>query len=371
MTPEERKAAKRLKFEQDISWTNMPVEMEKIFGHTFSKDAIRDSLKQTPEYTDWQKNRNQEKTTDNIQAEVLKALEKEQTIKELCDRFKISERILQAVLDDIKESGFDVNEDDGILKINKTAGTKQGYIKENWNGEKLIRFGLISDTHLCSQSQQLTHLNSMYDTFKSEGIETVYHCGDIVDGDDVYPGHRFEVFLIGTDNQKKYCVKNYPIRKGIKTKFITGNHDLKWFIKMGYDIGETISKERADLIYLGQYFARVELTPNCILQLEHPLGKPAYAVSYKTQRKIDNMRGGDKPNILAEGHYHYSNEMFRRNVHAYCVPSFQGQTKFAKRMGLESDNGGYIIDINVDDDGTITKISHTFYPFYKPIINDY
>jgi predicted phosphodiesterase len=298
-------------------------------------------------------------------------LDKEQTIEGLCKQFNISERICQAVIDDIKETGYDVIENYGTLMINKTAGAKQGHIKENWNGGKIIRFGLISDTHLGSMCQQLTHLNAIYDIFKSEGIINVYHCGDIVDGDDVYPGHKFEVHTFGADNQKRYTLKNYPQREGITTKFITGNHDLKWYTKDGYDIGSAIANERSDLIYLGQYFARVELTPKCILQLEHPLGKPAYAVSYKTQRKIDNIRGGDKPNILAEGHYHYSDYMFRRNVHAYCVPSFQGQTKFAKRLGLESDNGGYIIEINVDDEGTITKLTQSFYPFYKALEHDY
>jgi hypothetical protein len=140
---------------------------------------------------------------------------------------------------------------------------------------------------------------------------------------------------------------------------------------MGYDIGQAVANERPDMIYLGQYFARMELTPNYIIQLEHPLGKPAYAVSYKTQRKIDNMRGSDKPNILCEGHYHYSNIMFRRNVHAFCLPSFQGPTKFSRRLGLESDNGGYIIEIKVQDDGTISKITPDFYPFYKVIEGDY
>jgi hypothetical protein len=141
--------------------------------------------------------------------------------------------------------------------------------------------------------------------------------------------------------------------------------------KSGVDVCKGIASERKDMVYLGQYAADVMLTPNCKLRLEHPLGKPAYAISYKTQRKIDNMRGGLKPNILSEGHYHYSDYFFRRNVHAICVPSFQGPTAFSTRLGLENDNGGWIIECNVNEDGHVIKFSPSFYPFYKVIEHDY
>lgn len=310
-------------------------------------------------------------TEIDLNSSILKDLAKECAVSYLCEKYKQSERVINAVIADLKDEGYDITEDDNYIRLNKAPGVKENKHIEIWKGEKLIRFGLASDTHLCSIAQQMTHLNNFYDICKSEGIKTVYHAGDIIDGDSVYPGHMFEVFKVGADKQKEYAVQNYPSRQGIKTKFIGGNHDLKWYQKSGYDVCEGIANERADLIYLGQYAADVELTPNCKLRLEHPLGKPAYAVSYKTQRKIDNMRGGMKPNILAEGHYHYHNNFFRRNVHAFCVPSFQGPTKFSTRLGLESDNGAYIIEISVDEEGTITKITPTLYPYYKIIEHDY
>ncbi len=307
----------------------------------------------------------------NLQESILKELQKGIAISEVCKKYNSSERVVKATIEDIKESGYDVIDNDGYLTINKVAGVKENRYKENWKGEKVLRFGLIGDTHLNSNAQQLTHLNDFYDICVSEGIETIYHDGDLVDGDCVYPGHQFEVFNIGVDKQKNYAIKNYPSRKGITTKFIGGNHDLKWFHKSGIDVCEGIASERKDMFYLGQYAADVTLTPNCKLRLEHPLGKPAYAISYKTQRKIDNMRGGTKPNILSEGHYHYSDYFFRRNVHAVCTPSFQGPTAFSTRLGLENDNGGWIVEINVDSEGTITKFIPSFYPFYKVIEHDY
>ena len=179
------------------------------------------------------------------------------------------------------------------------------------------------------------------------------------------------MFKIGADSQKKYAVENYPKRNGTTTKFIGGNHDLKWFTKDGYDVCAAIANERSDMEYLGQYMAKVMLTDNCSLRIDHPLGNPSYALSYKTQRKIDNMRGGDKPNILAQGHFHYSSYFFRRNVQAINTPSFQGPNKFSNRLGLENDNGAWIIEIHVDEEGTITDFNPHFYAFYKTAEHDY
>lgn len=301
---------------------------------------------------------------------IINSLGTSLTIESILARHKISERVLDAYLDDIKDMGYDIVKEDNKILLNREAHAPVVFSK-NWDGNKTIKFAVISDTHLNSNAQQLTHLNSFYDVAKAEGVDTIYHCGDLVDGDCVYPGHQFEVFNIGIDKQKDYAIVNYPKREGITTVLIGGNHDLKWFHKGGVDICKAIAFERPDLKYLGQYVADIEITPNCKLRLEHPMGKPAYAVSYKTQRKIDNMRGGLKPNILCEGHYHYSANFFRRNVHALCVPSFQGPTAFSTRLGLETDNGGFIITLTVDGEGNIVKFCPVFYPYYVIIDKDF
>lgn len=335
-----------------------------------SQKAVHNKIARMRENKELKGAQKQEKKID-IHEQALKLLQRERSIEELCASLDLTPRMLEATIEDLKEQGYVFEENGDSLRICKEYGIENDKHIEPWNGEKIIRRAVIGDTHLCSKAQQLTHLNKFYDIVAAEGITEVLHAGDILDGDDVYPGHKFEVFKIGFDDQKQYVIDNYPKRDGIVTKFITGNHDLKWFNKNGCDVGLAIAKERKDLIYLGQYYNDVQLTDNCILRLEHPLGKPAYAVSYKTQRKIDNMRGGSKPNILVEGHYHYSDYMFRRNVHALCVPSFQGPTKFSNRLGLENENGGYLLEIHVDEEGTISRLKMEFIPFYKVVHDDY
>ena len=128
----------------------------------------------------------------------------------------------------------------------------------DFTGSRLYRFGVVSDTHLNSREQQLTHLNRMYDLFAAEGVSDVYHAGDITAGECMFTGQIYEIFNVGFDNQANYIIKKYPQRRGITTHFITGNHDLSYYKSRGVDIGEKIALKRPDLNYLGKWAAWVK-----------------------------------------------------------------------------------------------------------------
>ena len=123
--------------------------------------------------------------------------------------------------------------------------------------------------------------------------------------------------------------------------------------------------------YLGQDCAIVKLTPNCILELRHPWDGSAYAISYKIQKHVDAMSGGEKPNIFAVGHYHKAEYIFYRNVHCFQSATFCAQTNFMRGKGLAAHMGGWIIDIDVDERGYIQKIIPQLIPFYVAIQDDY
>jgi len=308
----------------------------------------------------------------NIQNSIIKDLQHETTIKALSEKHKVSERVINAIIDDIKEEGYSIVDIDGTLKINKCAEIQFNRYTEDWNGDKIIRFGAVSDTHLCNKWQQLTFLHELYDRFQAEGIKTVYHSGDITDG--YYkkrPAHVYELFKIGADEQADYVISAYPSRQGITTKFISGNHDHTHIMNGGVDICKRISKERSDMIYLGQSNATVELTPNCTLELNHPLDGSAYALSYSIQKYIESYSGGEKPNILLNGHHHKAMYVFYRNVHGFEAGTCEGQTPWMKGKRLAAHMGGWIIEVHVRDDGTITECSGKFIPLYRPIPDDY
>jgi len=307
----------------------------------------------------------------DIRQQILKALSKETALSTLCDYFSVTPRVMQAYIDDLAEQGYVIENRDGILSLRRTVIPQENIHEETWIGEKVIRFGVVSDKHFCSKYQQLTLLNKLYDIFEQEGITTVYDPGDLSDGFKMRPGHEHELFVIGADDQANYIIKNHPYRKGIETKFILGNHDTSHIKNGGHDIGIPISREREDMQYLGIYNAKVNITPNCIVELNHPLDGSQYALSYSSQKMIDSMSGGEKPNILLNGHHHKLFYMIYRNIHAFECGTMQEQSPWMRGKRLAAHVGGLIIEVHVDKEGTITRCRNEFIPFYRSIKDDW
>lgn len=244
-------------------------------------------------------------------------------------------------------------------------------IRNKWTGDKIIRFGLMGDTQFSSKYTQITHLHKLYDIYQQEGINDVYHTGDMDEGEEMRLGHKYECYAQGVDDHLDEIEKNYPLRKGITTHFITGNHDHSIYKRVGFDIGPVIASRRNDMKYLGRDEAVIMLTPNCSLGLRHPGDGTAYALSYKLQKQIEAMQGGEKPNIYAVGHYHKAEYFYYRNVHAFQTGCFQGDTPFTRSKGISIHLGGWIVEANVDTEGTITRLKGEFIPFYKAIKDDW
>lgn len=240
-----------------------------------------------------------------------------------------------------------------------------------WDGGQIIRFGLMGDTQINSKYTQLTHLHRFYDICASQGIDTVFHTGDIDEGEQMRPGHQYECYEQGADDHVAEIVRVYPRRDGIKTYFITGNHDASLYKRAGMDLGRAIADKRDDMIYLGRDCAVVNLTDNCKLELRHPWDGTAYALSYKPQKIIEAMESDSKPNILAIGHYHKVEYLFYRNVHCFQTGCFQSQTPFTRGKGISVHMGGWIVEILVDENGYIKEIMPTLVPFYSAIPDDW
>lgn len=244
-----------------------------------------------------------------------------------------------------------------------------------------LRFGLVSDTHLCCKEERLAELHNQYDVFVKEGITTVFHAGNIIDGY-IARINGDSVFETTIDGQSQYVVDNYPHRKGVKTYFITGDDHESWF-SPGFNIGGYIAylaadQGRTDLEYIGHVEADVELKnkqgSSTIIKIQHPGGGSAYARSYTGQKQVEALEGGEKPAILVQGHYHVSNYMQERNVHVIGMPGFQDQTIFARKKRLRMEVGGAILEFKVNpDDGAVTRCRVEFNRYftrgyYKPYL---
>ena len=237
-----------------------------------------------------------------------------------------------------------------------------------WNGTKHIKFALIGDTHIGSKWEQETALNKFYDKVVEEGVRYVYHCGDISDGYQMRKGQENEIYVHGFDNFVDTIVRKYPARESVKTYFIIGNHDESFSKSNGANIGVQIDMKRKDLIYLGADDVTINLTPNCTMQLYHGKDGSPQGYSLYAQKRIDSM--DVKPNIIAYGHLHKSLFMNYRNVNTFMVGCFQGKTPFMGGKNLSASIGGWIVDVEVDNNGNFVAITPTWYGF-EEIKNDY
>jgi len=236
-----------------------------------------------------------------------------------------------------------------------------------------FRYGLVGDTHLCCKESRVAELHATYDLFRKEGIQTVFHAGNIVDG--YVPRINGSSVLDSTvDGQAQYVIDNYPARPDMVTYYITGDDHEGWWQKEGFNFGAYLqwmakNQDRNDLRYIGHVEADVELRHHngskTIIKVQHPGGGSAYARSYAGQKQIESWEGGEKPNILVQGHYHVSGYFQDRNVHLISLPGFQDQTIFARKKRLRMEIGAAILEFKVSpEDGTVTRCRVEFIRFF-------
>lgn len=231
-----------------------------------------------------------------------------------------------------------------------------------------IKIGVLGDTQLGSLYDDIGWLKTAYNVFAAEGIRKVFHTGDMVDGEFMYPGHRYELRIVGADNQVKYACKNYPYKRQITTYFITGNHDLSFWANAGCDVGERIAEKREDLVYLGREEKDMEIQDSrgrkIKLRLTHPGGGTAYALSYHSQKYIEALSGGEKPNIIFMGHYHKSELIPNyRNIALFQSGTLQHQTPFMRRKKIAAMTGFWIVEFGIDRKGLV-RLKAEFFPFF-------
>jgi len=268
------------------------------------------------------------------------------------------------LLEEVKNRGFFVS---------KVPPTQSGKIftadVKQMSGNK-FRFGVVSCTHIGSKYQQLTHLHTFYDLCKRRGANVVLHCGDLVDGEKIYRGQEYELFLHGADAQVDYAVENYPKIKGISTKVIMGNHDESFYRTSGVNVVKEICEKREDMDYLGDYLAYVQMG-GIKVAIMHSGGGVAYSRSYKPQKIVEQLSSESKPHMIFIGHWHVTCYIPQyRNVETYSIGAFQSQTPYLVRAGLNPNVSGLICEVVTDKTG-LKSVKSEWIPFYVPTKNDY
>jgi len=314
-----------------------------------------------------------------IDKDLLQMLRKPRTLDELSGKFSIPPIAVEFIIERLKGEGYNIMFLDNMYRLEmRTAYMGENYYRDKWDGAETITKGIVSDAHLGSKYQQLTALKHFYSLLRERNIAESLNVGDTTDG--LYrdrPEHIYETFMHGAEEQIEYAVDVWPhftLSDGEtehKTRMIDGNHDFTHTRNSGIRSGKIIAAARKDMEYLGYGKARIMLTPNCPLDMLHPIDGKAYALSYKLQKNIDTMQGGTKPKILLVGHYHTFCYILYRNIHAIMLPCFQAQSTWASQKSLAVQVGGMIMTCRVSKDGDVLSLLPEIVPYYVMQENDY
>lgn len=220
-------------------------------------------------------------------------------------------------------------------------------------GEKYhLKFALLADTHLGNKMAAKSELADFYKKAWDEGVEAFIHCGDLVDGTgNVFKGQVYELENVGYDEQLKAVVNDYPSYWDIKTYVVGGNHDESFLKETGANIIKNIANLRDDIIDMGFYDATIKLN-GVRINAHHWWGHMSYAKSYKPQKLIENIDPRNQPHIFASWHWHEALYMAYRNIHTFLPWAFLKQNLLAKRFNLWNTIGGWIVEIDIKDNGS-------------------
>lgn len=233
-----------------------------------------------------------------------------------------------------------------------------------------IKFGVVGDTHFGSKHLQLTALYDFYKKLAYNGIEKVYHCGDLVEGLAMRPSQEDDLYVKDGKSMIDNFVDYYPWHKNITTYCISGNHDASIYKRYRWDAVKAICESRSDFEFLGKENAIINLTPKVTMELRHPWDGSAYAMTYKGQKIIESMYTDQRPDILLLGHYHKASYMHFKGVHCIQPGCFQSQTEESKNRGVIVDVGGWIVTAHINDDDTLAYLTTTYVPYDNRIIKD-
>lgn len=239
---------------------------------------------------------------------------------------------------------------------------KSKKININFEG-KSVKIGVMTDTHIGHLKFFPERVYAAFEEFKKEKVDFICHAGDVVESMSHRPGHIYELTHLGFDAQKKYAVEIFGQWTDTPIYVISGNHD-RWYIKSnGANIVGDIDKELNNFHFIGHDEGDIILNDNIIVRLWHGEDGSSYAMSYRVQKILESLQGGDKPNVMFCGHTHKYVKLFERNVHAISAGCIEDQTSWMRGKRLAANPGFGIYTITFDKIG-VKKFSETFYPFY-------
>jgi hypothetical protein len=230
------------------------------------------------------------------------------------------------------------------------------------NADNTYRFAAFGDLHAASKYARWDVRKELTKLAEEFGAQAILDTGNWIDGERDF--NRYDLEAVGLDPQLQVLAKNYPKTK-IPTYAITGADHEGWYTKSeAIDTGrycESVMRSHGHAWTNLGYIESDILLKNAnsgktaVMRLIHPGGGSAYALSYRPQKIIESLEGGEKPDVLLIGHYHKLEAGLIRNVWYAQTGCQQDQTPFLRTKSIEAHVGGLLIEMLQDPkDGSIT-----------------
>lgn len=291
-------------------------------------------------------------------------ISKKKDFIKICEELNLKDYEVIGLVELMKQDGELVDYVNGqIIKLKKPLSNNDVY--ELNNNQEHLKLLLISDTHLASKYDRLDILRYLYGKAEDEGVKHILHSGDFTDGRSHRQEQVYELRECSYQGQIDYCVDKYPKYSG-NTYVIGGNHDAWWYKSNGSDIVKAISRQREDIIYLGQDVADMKIG-KLKIRLFHGQGGISYAKSYKIQKYLDTIPVEEKPNILQTGHIHQAFYYKQDNTHCFQTSCLQDQTPYCRGQGFSNDKSVWWVDIELDDKGNVHSVKPQLETFGKKL----
>jgi predicted phosphodiesterase len=249
---------------------------------------------------------------------------------------------------------------------NKSNPTERKNIRLPFDYER-NKFLVISDLHMGHKNFREDILDDAVNYSRHEKCEFVLIPGDILEGMSGRDGQIYELNKIGATQQMDYAVEQLSkFEIPIYGMTATNSHD-GWYASkgnMGYEVGPELARRIPNFNFLGYDEVNLTFGKGIQARLSHPGDGTAYAISYKLQKYINSLSGGQKPNLLFEGHYHKALYMFYRGIHAFDCATLEAQTIFMKKMQTPAMLGYWVIDVQ-GKNGNVDRIKPEFTAYFE------
>lgn len=271
---------------------------------------------------------------------------------------KVKDSLIEQLKRNLTASELKTLVDSTCIKANKPKPVNS--IKTETSTFKFIATG---DSHIGHGKFREDWWNTMIQRGIEEEVDFMYHTGDILEGMSGRPGHVYELSQIGFESQfakAKSLIENIPF----EVRFITGNHDL-WYAgkaDQGINVGTRLEESLDNVVFLGNDEAD-DIVNGIRIKLWHGCDGASYAYSYRTQKFVEMLSGGEKPHILLAGHAHKSIFYETRNVLVMETGTTCMQSNFMRGKKLSAHTGFWIVTVHTNNFG-ISRITPEWHPFY-------